>query len=523
MRTAVSKILVDVRHATFIVYLYGDNTPLMFLAADATGWALAGDISRHLCSQSGTALPARLHGLRRRGMRVCCRLIARSCWIVSPACQAKVKAIADMVWAKLGSCFAKDVLHVQHLSAFTDLLAEGGRKGKLDCAGVVVSTLVVAQHLAAAHPDQHADLATIYMQVSEDHCWITLSPEGAREDSVEITTDNKARRGAAVEQAAWDGWLYNGGGAVVCASPASALAALVVSVNPTIGNRPSQSGPDSRELEALQRSLLSALRAASADSGAGATYPGAVVSLAYLNECADEVELRAAEEAARVEELLRPKESVQGMYEAAAGLPGRGGTEGRHWYPHACLFYFHKYRGDLIVDVLEALGPGRDERGWQHHTQAFAALDGAAAVLQRFRHAKTDEQLYADITCVLANVEDVLKWRAQVTGGPLECSAVLSSFLALWASICVYFAALGVPRGWVDTLLRCAKLFAEDVRERAGLQAAQVGTGPGSAVMQLAAPLWSPLRASALRTVFESPSSGGAEGQPAKRQRRGGR
>lgn len=30
------------------------------------------------------------------------------------------------------------------------------------------------------------------------------------------------------------------------------------------------------------------------------------------------------------------------------------------------------------------------------------------------RHAKTDEQLYADITCVLANVEDVLKWRAQV-------------------------------------------------------------------------------------------------------------
>lgn len=51
--------------------------------------------------------------------------------------------------------------------------------------------------------------------------------------------------------------------------------------------------------------------------------------------------------------------AVQGMYEAAAGLPGRGGTEGRHWYPHACLFYFHKYRGDLIVDVLEALGPGR--------------------------------------------------------------------------------------------------------------------------------------------------------------------
>lgn len=122
MRTAVSKILVDVRHATFIVYLYGDNTPLMFLAADATGWALAGDISRHLCSQSGTALPARLHGLRRRGMRVCCRLIARSCWIVSPACQAKVKAIADMVWAKLGSCFAKDVLHVQVRVAETHIL-----------------------------------------------------------------------------------------------------------------------------------------------------------------------------------------------------------------------------------------------------------------------------------------------------------------------------------------------------------------------------------------------------------------
>ena len=53
-------------------------------------------------------------------------------------------------------------------------------------------------------------------QVSEDHCWINISAEGSREGSVEVTTDAAATRGREVSEAAWKGWLYTGGHAVLC-------------------------------------------------------------------------------------------------------------------------------------------------------------------------------------------------------------------------------------------------------------------------------------------------------------------
>lgn len=54
------------------------------------------------------------------------------------------------------------------------------------------------------------------VQVSEDHCWINYDPNGGREGTVEVTTDNASRRGQAVSADAWDGWLYSGGHAVLC-------------------------------------------------------------------------------------------------------------------------------------------------------------------------------------------------------------------------------------------------------------------------------------------------------------------
>ena len=53
-------------------------------------------------------------------------------------------------------------------------------------------------------------------QVSEDHCWLNLSADGRREGTCEITTDSVPKRALAVEAAAWDGWLYSGGHAVLC-------------------------------------------------------------------------------------------------------------------------------------------------------------------------------------------------------------------------------------------------------------------------------------------------------------------
>ena len=59
------------------------------------------------------------------------------------------------------------------------------------------------------------------MQVSEDHCWINYCPEGSREGSIEVTTDSAAKRGKVVDEAAWQGWLYTGGEAVLCSPKAT--------------------------------------------------------------------------------------------------------------------------------------------------------------------------------------------------------------------------------------------------------------------------------------------------------------
>ena len=41
----------------------------------------------------------------------------------------------------------------------------------------------------------------VSVQVSEDHCWMSLDGSGSRAASSELTTTNIARRGAAVEEA----------------------------------------------------------------------------------------------------------------------------------------------------------------------------------------------------------------------------------------------------------------------------------------------------------------------------------
>lgn len=148
---------------------------------------------------------------------------------------AKVKAVADAVWGKLvkGS-YSKDLPHaqvgprprpgwagrvgsgpcdvlwpskaaaaatrflpahrraahpptLQHVASFAAALAGlPGAKRQLDCAGVVTTTYSLCQALFQRHPERHADLAAVRMQVSEDHCFLQLDAGGARETSVEV-------------------------------------------------------------------------------------------------------------------------------------------------------------------------------------------------------------------------------------------------------------------------------------------------------------------------------------------------
>ena len=59
---------------------------------------------------------------------------------------------------------------------------------------------------------------------------------------------------------AWRGWLYSGGSATVCATPAQHAAALVTSLDPSIVKR-QNTGTDSEELQRLQHDLLQACAA----------------------------------------------------------------------------------------------------------------------------------------------------------------------------------------------------------------------------------------------------------------------
>lgn len=50
--------------------------------------------------------------------------------------QAKVKAVADAVWARLSGSFSKDVLHAQHVYVFVQILRAGkASKGARECTG----------------------------------------------------------------------------------------------------------------------------------------------------------------------------------------------------------------------------------------------------------------------------------------------------------------------------------------------------------------------------------------------------
>jgi len=424
----------------------------------------------------------------------------------------KLKLISDSVWSNLSSTFTKEVLHAQHVSSFCNILASAGQKGgkrQLDCAGVVTTVLAIAHRLASLS-ECHADLATVYIQVSEDHCWLTLSDKGWREESVEISTASKAKRASVVEAQAWDGWLYSGGHATVCSSGSSILSALLVSMNTVIGNRSTNSAEESTELEAIQRLLLRVV-VESCPTAFGSRYPMASPTLARLMEAEETIALLRAVEAGEgsgyLLELLRLESAAEAQYRSAA--PNVGEENGGHvspppcWYPFSSLFGYHKARGDMIADCLVALGESRFELACKEYDEAFRTFArGGHLVLRRYRFCKSDEQLWKDVYCVLQHMEDVMQWRRQVSGAELKQAELLQCLLQLWDGVCHLFSLAAVPRQWVDITLRCAKLFCPDTRTEAAA-AAQVS----SPAMKRCQGLWGgpSLRAPPLRAIFESP------------------
>eukprot|EP00803_Ostreobium_quekettii_P007049 evm.model.scf_949.3 EVM.evm.TU.scf_949.3 scf_949:35523-41466(-) len=199
----------------------------------------------------------------------------------------KVTLVANSVWERLTRGFRKDIIHAQHVSCFTSYILNSSRGNRLlDCAGIVTTVLAACNYLANRFG--HDDLKDIVMQICEDHCLLNLSPFGDREGSVEVSTDNKHKRGAAVEGDAWSGWLYNGGHPVVC-TPQRAIVAALTSMNAAIDNRP-VTGTDSEEVQAIQHRLLSVVQ----DEFRQLMYPNSLCTLADLKEIAWMDDLEAA-------------------------------------------------------------------------------------------------------------------------------------------------------------------------------------------------------------------------------------
>ncbi|CAL5220033.1 g1979 [Coccomyxa viridis] len=412
--------------------------------------------------------------------------------------RAKVKLVADAIWAKLSGVFSKEVLHAQHVSVFCHILQGKYGKGKrqLDCAGVVTTTLAAVQRLATH--EEHADLCRCRLQVSEDHCWISTGP--AREDAIEVTTDTAAKRGLAPSAEAWAGWLYNGGHAIMC-SPQMAVTALVASLNPAIVAR-QNTGTDSAEVQELQKQLLEMIHR----DFPQAMYPAAICALADLKEIDEQDALnrlieRDTEEAATTLSQDNGLSSAKSLFTEAIerASAGEEGACGYQWYVYS---YQAGYLLRRAAFMLEKLGtqPGASEQA-MHLIREAAALLGSrgSAVLQKYRYCSADGELYKDVEGVLEGLCNAISLLHGHLDQLLQDTALAQGLLQFWDGICCLLSAQAKPNHWLQQQLKALKLFEPEARSAA---AGHVLETSSSIAMRKTAGMWGALKPAPLRMIF---------------------
>eukprot|EP00878_Enallax_costatus_P028988 GHUV01031362.1.p1 GENE.GHUV01031362.1~~GHUV01031362.1.p1 ORF type:complete len:267 (+),score=98.31 GHUV01031362.1:122-922(+) len=136
--------------------------------------------------------------------------------------QDKVVAIAKFLRGKLAKAPAhKQPLHTQYLPS---ALRDTGKR-QLDCLGIATAVLALCQQISQHH-QQHADLASSSMMVSDDHCWLSVSgAPGGPEVQVEVTDPRQ------LQPAHLSNWLYAGGHGLAC-SAANVVMILVAGMMP---------------------------------------------------------------------------------------------------------------------------------------------------------------------------------------------------------------------------------------------------------------------------------------------------
>eukprot|EP00803_Ostreobium_quekettii_P004130 evm.model.scf_1618.2 EVM.evm.TU.scf_1618.2 scf_1618:7747-16451(-) len=412
----------------------------------------------------------------------------------------KVTLVANSVWERLTRGFRKDIIHAQHVSCFTSYILNSSRGNRLlDCAGIVTTVLGACNYLANRFG--HDDLKDIVMQICEDHCLLNLSPFGDREGSVEVSTDNKHKRGAAVEGDAWSGWLYNGGHPVVC-TPQRAIVAALTSMNAAIDNRP-VTGTDSEEVQAIQHRLLSVVQ----DEFRQLMYPNSLCTLADLKEIAwmDDLEGAAlANDVMKLETSLHQGDSdIVGLFDEAISLSAQEGSgSGRLWYPYSYLFgyltrsaaFFRDKAAPLCGSKVEDAVVAKLKRAWK-----LLGSDAGSAVLRQYKYTGDDKQLHKDIEDVLQVCLDSMKlWRKAGTLHDFGSDhRWLTSVLELWDGICCLYSTRAKP--WVDKLMQFARLFNEDTRHTSACVA---NAKFFSKSMDDHRHLWGPLKPESIQGTF---------------------
>ncbi|KAI9002462.1 hypothetical protein DFJ74DRAFT_746121 [Hyaloraphidium curvatum] len=357
----------------------------------------------------------------------------------------RVRHVADALWSRL-SPSPGEALHAQHLSSLCTTLLTGPKaKARLDCAGIGTAAFLACRRLAAEHG--LPELAQVSLCVTEDHCFLSLDGTAARESSCEVATDSKPKRGLAVAEDAWAGWLYQGGRARVC-TPAEAACAAVVSTNPSLGKNKGVSW----ELRRLQIRLLRTVREHAPD----ALYPGAAAVLASLE--ADNANWR----------LGRALDEGDPAAISAAADPGPDSPFARlltlSEYPALCypLVFAAKqfaWRAELLLDA-----PSLPHLSTE-------ALDSCLAAARHLavRLASYPMQPYMDALLLRAAASacEEVGWAAEELARREPTRDRAAALLELLDGACGYAGSRVPPVEWTAPLLRAFLLFPAEIREEA--------------------------------------------------------
>jgi len=421
--------------------------------------------------------------------------------------RTKVIAVAHAVWKPLRKTFAKDTPHVAQISVFAEALRSDDRgekttnaKRTLDCAGVVTTTFAACLALAARHG--HDDLSRLCMELSEDHCWLNIGL--GREDTIEVTTENAARRGEPVSAEAWGGWLYSQGHPTRLDSR-SVLAAVVNAINPSITSR-QRTGTDCIEMGVIQRRLLQVV------DGYGLLYPAAIDTLAdeaevQVQDKLDEAMAKDDWIAFDAEEAQHgPTAKVCTLFQRARLVAAKTGDY--QWYPYSYEAFFWFRRVNCLRQVVTRKP---DDVSLRQRVSFGLSLAAAAAVaggrvLGKYKYnPQVDEELFRDLEGLLETWRDTLVALSKLPQLDTETMAAdrFLSLLNFLDSLRLLFDTQGLPSQWIPIVATAARCFPPTVR-----QSAVSAMKPSTAAMVSCVPLWGPLKTTLLRDLLAAPKVG---------------